>query len=102
MYGPDISQNIPDINQRIYTAYSPTALPGVGPNHTDCIIMGIDPRNADWVAGPDGILFTRDDNHLGDTTVESPFELTLIADVPQSAVEANYETYLYLEIVPAP
>ena len=64
--------------------------------------MGIDPRNAPWVAGQDGILFTDDDNILGDTTVKTPFELTLRAVIPSSAAEGTYEAILYIEIVPAP
>ena len=64
--------------------------------------MGIDPRNAHWVAGQDALLFTEDDNVLGDITAATPFELTLRATVSPTTVQGNYDTILYIEIVPAP
>lgn len=86
-FGPEEWRRIPDLGE---TPYS------------DCIVMGIDPRNDVWVAGPDELLYTADDNLLGDITIETPFEITLQADVPASAVRGKYDTTLYLEIVAAP
>ncbi|MBI3333096.1 MAG: hypothetical protein HYZ93_03275 [Candidatus Omnitrophica bacterium] len=85
--GENVSRRIPDLNE---------------PKYTDCIVMGIDPRNASWVAGGDRILFTEDDNPLGDTTVRAPFELSLWVDASASSVKGAYEGTLYIEIVPAP
>ena len=64
--------------------------------------MGIDPRNATWVAGADQVLFTEDDNPTGDNTLPTPFALSLYADVSESAVRGSYDTTLYFEIIPAP
>lgn len=86
-FGTDEWRRVPDLNEVQYN---------------DCILMGIDPRNGAWVAGGDGLLYTADDNFLGDTTVQTPFEIVLQADVPASAVRGRYDTTLYLEIVAAP
>ena len=78
-------------------------IPDLGESeYTDCIVMGIDPRNEAWVTGEDHLLYTADDNFLGDTTIKTPFEITLQADVPTSAVRGQYDTKLYIEIVAAP
>ena len=70
--------------------------------YTDCVLMGIDPRNGSWVTGPDGLLYTADDNFLGDLTVATPFELLLQANIPAAAVQGEYDAVLYIEISPAP
>ena len=85
-YGADVWRQIPDLSETT----------------TECVLMGIDPRNGSWVAGPDGLLYTQDDNLLGDNTVATPFELILQANVPPAAVRGEYDTVLYIEINPAP
>ncbi len=100
-YGPNVWRRVPDLSEPGYKPYEPEPLPGETA-YTDCVVMGIDPRNGNWVAGPDGLLYTSDDNLLGDNTVGTPFELMLQANVPQSAVQGEYEAVLYLEISPAP
>lgn len=101
-FGVGVFLRIPDINEPDYVPYSPNPeeAPDVGP--IDRVIMGIDPRNPTWVAGPDEVLYTLDDNPLGDTTIETPFTLTLRADVPPAAVQGKYRTELYFEVVSAP
>ena len=101
-FGPGVWQWIPDLNDPGYRTYRPGPDPADPPFHTDCLLMVVDPRNAFWVAGPDGILFTDDDNLLGDITVKTPFEMTLRANIPEKAVKEIYESFLYLEIIPAP
>lgn len=86
-FGPGEWRRVPDLGEDSYA---------------DCILMGIDPRNGPWVAGPDGLLYTADDNLLGDITIKTPFEVVLQADVPASAARGLYDTTLYLEIVAAP
>ncbi len=100
--GEDAWRRIPDLNERDYSPYRADADPGAEAAYTDLIVMGIDPRNGTWVAGPDGLVQTYDDNLLGDLTIATPFEMILRADVPPTAPRAEYETTLYLEIVPAP
>ena len=101
-FGEEVWRRVPDINDRNYSPYQANPDPGVEAEYTDCIVMGVDPRNGGWVAGPDGLVQTLDDNPLGDTTVETPFDMFLRADVSPSSPSAEYETTLYLEIVAAP
>ena len=102
-YGPNVWRRIPDLNESGYLPYEPEPLPGeTTAAITECVLMGIDPRNGNWVAGPDGLLYTQDDNLLGDNTVATPFELILQANVPPAAVQGEYEAVLYIEISPAP
>ena len=100
--GEGVWRRVPDLNEPGYRPYQPSSEPTEAVAYTDCIVMGIDPRNAAWVAGPDGVLFTDDDNPLGDVTAKTPFELTLRVDVSPQAVQGSYEATLYIEIVPAP
>jgi len=100
-FGPTEWRRVPDLSEPDYVTYRPKPETGKQ-DHTDCIIMAIDPRNADWVAGPDGLLWSLDDNLLGDLTVPTPFELILQANVAPNTVQASYEAVLYIEIVPAP
>ena len=99
--GPNVWRRIPDLNEAGYLPYEPEPEPGE-PTYTDCVLMGIDPRNGSWVAGPDGLLFTHDDNLLGDNTTATPFEMVLQANIPASAVKGEYDAVLYIEISPAP
>ena len=99
--GEDVWRRIPDINDPDYIPYRPSAEPGEV-DYTDCIVMAIDPRNASWVAGPDGLLFTDDDNLLGDLTAKTPFELALRTEATSTTVQGDYDGFLYIEIVPAP
>ena len=101
-YGPDVWRRIPDLLEEAYTPYRPTDDPAAETHYTDCVVMGIDPRHGPWVAGPDGQLYTGDDNVLGDTTATTPFEITVRARVDTPAVRGQYEALLYVEIVPAP
>lgn len=101
-FGPDVWRLVPDINQPDYIPYQPTPHMREIPSYTDCVLMGIDPRNAPWVVGPDGILFTDDDNSLGDTTVKAPFEIHLKAIPSAAAAQGKYDAVLYIETVPAP
>ena len=100
-FGPDEWRVIPDLSEPGYSPYAPKPEPGEA-SYTDCVVMGIDPRNGNWVAGGDGLLYTGDDNFLGDATIPTPFEMTLQADVSPSGVRGKYATTLYIEIVPAP
>ena len=100
-YGPNVWRRIPDLSEPGYLPYLPIPEPGEA-TYTDCVLMGIDPRNGAWVAGRDGLLYTYDDNFMGDITVGTPFELTLQAKVPASAVQGEYDAVLYIEIVAAP
>jgi len=93
---------IPDINQPDYKTYQPGKLKDDSYDYTDCIIMGIDPRNEIWVSGENGILFDNDDNVLGDTTTKTPFELNFKSIFNENAVAADYTANLYIEIVPCP
>jgi hypothetical protein len=99
--GEDEWRRIPDAGEPGYLPYAPQPEPGETA-YTDCVVLGIDPRNGSWVAGPDRRLYTGDDNFLGDLTVQTPFEMVLQAHVAPSAVRAQYETTLYFEIVAAP
>ena len=100
-FGENAWRRVPDINESDYASYRPGTEPGKD-DYSDCILMGIDPRNASWVAGPDEILYTDDDNLLGDLTAKTPCELTLQADLEAADPEGAYETYLYIELIPAP
>ena len=100
-WGMDEWLRIPDLNEEGYKPYSPTAEVGVG-THTDRIITAIDPRNADWVSGPDRVLFTPDDNILGDITMETPFDIKFRTNIGPNTPMGNYEGRIYIEIVPAP
>ncbi len=92
---------VPDIGEEDYKTY--VAPQEVGKAvHTECIIMGIDPRNADWVAGKDRALFTEDDNALGDITIATPFDIRFAADFDCKAIEGDYNTNVYIELLPAP
>lgn len=101
-FGPDVWRRVPDLLEDPYFAYQPSDDPSNPGEFTDCILMGIDPRHAPWVAGPDGKLFTADDNVLGDTTIPTPFEIVVRARIEAHAVHGQYEGLLYVEIVPAP
>ncbi|MEI8175341.1 MAG: hypothetical protein WCG78_00550 [Candidatus Omnitrophota bacterium] len=92
---------IPDINDTGFKPYQASKEPGVA-THTECLIMGIDPRNADWVSGPDRKLFTGDDNPLGDTTMTTPFDIRFAADFDDKTVRGSYTSNIYVELVPAP
>ena len=100
-YGPSVWRRVPDLSETGTLPYEPKPEPGEA-TATDCVLMGIDPRNGNWVAGPDGRLYTNDDNFLGDLTVATPFELILRANVPAAAVKGEYDAVLYIEISPAP
>ncbi len=100
-FGQDVWRKIPDLNDPDYIPYQPNPEPGQ-PLHNDCILMAVDPRNANWVAGPDALLFTEDDNLLGDITAKTPYDLTLRTRVSSAAVQGDYDTILYFEIIPAP
>jgi len=100
-FGPNEWRKIPDLSDPGYQPYQPESEPGRS-MHSDLVIMGIDPRNADWVAGDDGLLYTEDDNLLGDVTIATPFELILKGDFTSASVRGNYKTTLYVEIVSAP
>lgn len=100
-FGPEVWRRIPDLSEPGYLPYGPDPEPG-RPTYADVVIMGIDPRNATWVAGPDALLYTSDDNLLGDVTIATPFELILRADFSAASVRGRYEATLYVEIVAAP
>ena len=100
-FGENAWRRVPDINESDYASYRPGTEPGKD-DYSDCILMGIDPRNASWVAGPDGILYTDDDNLLGDLTAKTPCEFTLQADLEATDPEGSYQAYLYIELIPAP
>ena len=100
-FGKNVWAHIPDINDKGYKPYRPSKDPGIG-EHTDRIIMGIDPRNADWVSGSDRTLFTEDDNPLGDITLGTPFDIKFAAYFDEKSVKGNYTSNLYIELIPAP
>ncbi len=100
-FGKNVWASIPDINDEGYKSYRPSKDPGIG-EHTDRIIMGIDPRNADWVSGADRTLFTEDDNPLGDITLGTPFDIKFAAWFDEKSVKGNYTSNLYIELIPAP
>lgn len=101
-WGEGVFRRIPDISEAGYIPYQPSVEPTEAAKYTECVVMGIDPRNASWVAGADGILFTDDDNLIGDITVKTPFQLTLQVDAAGGTVQGSYDGFLYIEIVPAP
>lgn len=100
-FGKDVWARVPDINDENYKSYKPPKEVGMA-NYTDCIIMGIDPRNADWVSGADRTLFTDDDNPLGDTTLATPFDIKFAAYFDEKSIKGNYTSNLYIELIPAP
>jgi hypothetical protein len=100
-WGEEEWLRIPDVNDPGYKSYTAPKNVGAG-THTERIIMGIDPRNADWVSGPDRVLFDADDNPLGDITLETPFAIKFRARVGPHTPVGNYEGRVYIEIVPAP
>lgn len=100
-FGEDVWVWVPDINDAGYQPYQPADEVGAG-SHTECIVMGIDPRNADWVCGKDRALYTEDDNPLGDTTLATPFEIKFAASFDEKTIKGKYVSNLYIEIVPAP
>lgn len=100
-WGEDEWLRIPDLNDPNYIEYSPPSEVAAG-IYSDRIITGIDPRNADWVSGPDRILFTPDDNFLGDITLETPFEIKFRTKVEPNTPIGDYVGRIYIEIVPAP
>ncbi len=101
-FGADVWRRVPDLLEEPYTPYRPSDNPNAPDDYSDCIVLGIDPRHAPWVAGPDHQLFTLDDNVLGDMTTMTPFAITVRARVDAAAVRGSYDTVLYLELVPAP
>lgn len=101
---------IPDINDETYQSYFAVRDQGPGAKLPDTltreqVVQGIDPRNAAWVAGQDGILFTDDDNPYGDVTIPTPFKIKLAVDVPKGTPRTKYAPYgkyhtkLILEII---
>ena len=100
-FGKDVWINVPDINDENYKPYKPPKEVGLA-DYTECIIMAIDPRNADWVSGGDRTLFTTDDNPLGDTTLATPFDIRFSAYFDEKSINGNYTSNLYIELVPAP
>ncbi|MBI4313235.1 MAG: hypothetical protein HY594_00310 [Candidatus Omnitrophica bacterium] len=101
-FGTEVWRRIPDLAENPYLPYRPSPDPDRTFETTDCILIGIDPRNAPWVAGRDGRLFTGDDNALGDATLKTPFEILIRTQPDGHAVQGQYEGLLYIEIVPAP
>lgn len=104
---------VPDINNANYTSYF--AIRDLGPGATvsgnvlrEQPVVGIDPRNAAWVAGEDGILFTDDDNIYGDITLPTPFRINLAVQVPENvprgtqSPSGEYKTRLIFEIISEP
>ena len=100
-WGEDEWLRIPDLNDPEYKPYSPPSQVNTG-THTERIIMGIDPRNVDWVSGPDRVLFTPDDNIIGDILMESPFEIKFKTTVGPNTPIGDYEGRIYIEILPSP
>jgi len=100
-FGESVWVYIPDINDEHYKAYKPPKEVGAR-DHTECIIMGIDPRNADWVSGRDRALYTRDDNTLGDITLATPFDIKFSAEFDEKTIKGKYTANLYIEIISAP
>lgn len=105
VHHPNLTPNqfvvIPDLSDRDYATYQPPAEAGQHPFH-ELIIIGIDPRNATWVAGPDGQLFTDDDNPKGDITLPNPFTLVFQARFDASTAQGEYLSRLVIEVVSAP
>lgn len=99
--GPGVWASIPDINDADYKPYKPAKEVGIA-DYTDRIIMGIDPRNGDWVSGTDRAIFTDDDNPLGDITMATPFEIKFSAYFDEKTTKGNYTSNIYIELVPAP
>lgn len=104
---------VPDINHPDHLDYF--AVRDMGPGATiptgmtrDSVVMGIDPRNAEWVAGRDGILFTDDDNFYGDITIGTPFRIDLGVMMPRNVQQGKktpqgkYSTKLIFEIISEP
>ncbi len=104
---------IPDINNKDHYTYF--AVRDMGPGATipgdstrDTVVMGIDPRNAEWVAGRDSILFTDDDNIYGDISIATPFTIKLAVMLPKDTREfkktpaGKYSTKLIFEIISEP
>ncbi len=100
-WGDGVWRAIPDVNESDYIPYKRPALPGEQ-DYNECIIMGIDPGNATWVAGQDKTLFTTDDNILGDTTIATPFDILVKGTFDQKAVQGKYTGKIYVEIIPSP
>jgi len=100
-WGEEEWLRIPDLNDIGYKPYSPPAEVETGTS-ADRIIIGIDPRNADWVSGPDRVLFNADDNVLGDITLETPFDIKFRTNVGPNTPVGDYEGRIYIEILPAP
>ncbi len=100
-FGKDVWVYVPDINDETYRSYQPPKEPGLSA-HTDCVILGIDPRNADWVSGRDRTLFTADDNPLGDITLTTPFDIQFAAYFDENSIKGSYTSNLYIELIPAP
>lgn len=94
-------KTIPDISQPEYKTYRPDKLNKAGA-YTDCIIMGIDPRNEAWVSGSNGILFDSDDNTIGDMTAQTPITIKFRGRFDERAVATNYTANLYVEIITCP
>ncbi|MCD6460437.1 hypothetical protein J7L67_07200 [bacterium] len=104
---------IPDINNPNYTSYYAVRDLGAGAQLPETliresVICGLDPRNASWVAGHDGILFTDDDNDYGDITIPTPFKIQLAVRLPKGLRETvrtpygKYSTKLIFEIISEP
>ncbi len=100
-FGDEIWIPVPDRSDPAYQPYRPSDQVGVRA-YSECIIMGIDPRNADWVAGDDRSLWTEDDNPLGDTTMATPFEIRVAARCGVEAVAGTYTGRVIIELVTAP
>ncbi len=104
---------IPDINNPKYKSYFEVRNmePGSEVDEEtpmDVIVAGIDPRNPAWVAGRDNILYSDDDNILGDRTLITPFKISLAVQVPEKSTDGKnapygkYGTRIILEIVSEP
>jgi len=105
IHTPNLKQDqfirVPDISDKGYVTYNPPPEPGRFA-HTERIIVGIDPRNANWVSGRDRVLYTTDDNVLGDITIETPFTLIFRAQFDASSTQAEYVSRLVFEVLGAP
>jgi hypothetical protein len=93
---------VPDISDPDYIPYTPAPQPNEASFYSDIIVIGVDPRNAIWVAGQDQFLHTDDDNTLGDLTLPTPFELFLKATFDEVTAQAEYVARLIIEVVSSP
>ena len=100
-WGEEEWLRIPDLNDPGYKQYAPAKDVGTG-TYSERIIIAIDPRNADWVSGRDRVMFTADDNPLGDITLETPFEIKFRTKIGPNTPNGNYGSRVYIEIISAP